>query len=131
MQHPDFYSTPTNADINQKKLDILRIRARKEIDEGLLPSAQIAIAKDGKVVWTETFGDGNDDSLYAVFSCTKAIVSSAAWLVIQDGLLDIEEVVADIVPEFGTNEKESIKVKQLLLHTAGFPHAPFAPLGLG
>lgn len=128
MQLADFYGTPEGAGINQKKLDILRIRARKEIDEGLLPSAQIAVAKEGKVVWTETFGDADDDSLYAVFSCTKAIVSAAAWLVIQDGLLDVEEVVADIVPEFGTNEKENIQVKQLLLHTAGFPHAPFAPL---
>ena len=128
MQLADFYGTPEGAGINQKKLDILRIRARKEIDEGLLPSAQIAVAREGKVVWTETFGDADDDSLYAVFSCTKAIVSAAAWLVIQDGLLDVEEVVADIVPEFGTNEKENIQVKQLLLHTAGFPHAPFAPL---
>ena len=128
MQLADFYGTPEGAGINQKKLDILRIRARKEVDEGLLPSAQIAVAKEGKVVWTETFGDADDDSLYAVFSCTKAIVSAAAWLVIQDGLLDVEEVVADIIPEFGTNEKENIRVKQLLLHTAGFPHAPFAPL---
>ena len=81
MQLSDFYSSPEEAGINQKRLDILRTRTRKEIDEGLLPSAQIAIAKNGKVVWNETFGDANNDSLYPVFSCTKAIVSAAAWVV--------------------------------------------------
>ena len=37
-------------------------------------------------------------------------------------------MVADIVPEFGTNEKDHITVGQLFTHTAGFPTAPFAPL---
>lgn len=128
MQLARFQSDPEEAGIDQGRLEILRTRARKEVDEGLLPSAQIAVARNGKVVWEETFGDANNESLFAVFSCTKAITSAAAWLVIQDGLLDAEEIVADIIPEFGTNGKDTITVKQLLLHTAGFPHAPFAPL---
>lgn len=114
--------------INQGKLDALKQRARKEIDEGLLPAAQYAIAKDGELIWQETLGDATDSTLFPVFSSTKAIMSAAAWLVIQDGQLNTDEVVADIVPEFGTNGKKPIKVEQLFLHTAGFPMAPFRPI---
>jgi CubicO group peptidase (beta-lactamase class C family) len=34
--------------------------------------------------------------------------------------------VAEIIPEFGTNEKHTITVEHLLLHAGGFPYAPFA-----
>ena len=115
-------------DVNAKKLDVFRQRARKEIDEGLLHAAQYAVAKDGEVIWQESLGNARDDSLFPIFSATKAIMSAAAWLVIQDGMLDVNEVVADIVPEFATNDKESITVVQLFLHTAGFPMAPFRPI---
>ena len=117
-----------NAGVNPKKLDVLRQRARKEIEEGLLHAAQYAVAKDGEVIWQESLGTARDDALVPVFSSTKAVMSAAAWLVIQDGLLDINETVADIVPEFATNGKESIKVVQLFLHTSGFPMAPFRPI---
>ena len=128
MQLSQYLSTPAETGLDQEKLNILRSRARQEVEEGLLPSAQIAIGRHGKVAFTETFGDADDDSLYPVFSCTKAIVSSAAWLLIQDGLLDVDETVAEIVPEFGTNDKDKITVKQVLLHVSGFPAAPFRPV---
>lgn len=121
-------NTPLDAEINPKKLDVLRQRARKEIEDGLLHAAQYAVAKDGEVIWQESLGTAREGSLVPVFSSTKAIMSAAAWLVIQDGLLDINETVADIIPEFATNGKESIKVVQLFLHTSGFPMAPFRPI---
>ncbi|MYD44213.1 MAG: beta-lactamase family protein [Gammaproteobacteria bacterium] len=116
------------ANVSVEKFRALRERAHKEVDEGLLRAAQCAVAKDGEVIWHESFGDATNNSLFPVFSSTKAIMSAAAWLVIQDGQLDIEEVVADIVPEFATNDKETIKVVQLFLHTSGFPMAPFRPI---
>ena len=116
------------AGIDLEKLNALRERAAKEIEEGLLPAAQYAVAKDGEVIWQESLGEATDSSLFPIFSSTKAIMSAAAWLVIQDGLLDVNERVADIVPEFGTEGKENIQVVQLFLHTSGFPMAPFRPI---
>ena len=110
-----------------KVLELLH-RVQREVEEGLLPSAQVAIARDGKVGVFESYGSARSDSLTCIFSATKAITSSAAWILIQEGKLSEDEVVADIVPEFGTNEKDQITVEQLFTHTAGFPSAPFAPL---
>ena len=103
-------------------------RARKEVDDGLLPSAQVALAKDGKLVIQASFGEADDNSLICIFSATKAITASAAWLLFAEGLLAEDELVADIVPEFASNEKDQVMVGQLFSHTAGFPSAPFAPL---
>ena len=119
---------PEAIGLSPERLDALRERVRQEVDEGLLPSVQIAMARQGRLGLFETFGDAGNDTLYCIFSSTKAITSAAGWLVIQDGNLDLGERVADIVPEFGSNGKDGITVEQLFLHTAGFPHAPFRSL---
>ena len=115
-------------DLNVEKVEALLQRAGKEVDDGLLPAAQLAIAREGEVVLQQSYGSAQDDSLICVFSATKAITSAAAWLLFQQGELAEEERVADIVPEFATKDKDYITVGQLFSHTAGFPHAPFAPL---
>lgn len=122
-----FADSPAEVGIDHAKLEELLARARQEVDEGLLPSAQIAIARNGKLAAFETWGEAPADPLYCVFSSTKAITSAAGWLMIQEGRLDIREKVSNIVPEFGNNGKQDISVEQLFTHTAGFPHAPFRP----
>lgn len=117
-----------SAGLKIDKVSELLARVQKEVKEGLLPSAQVALARNGKVGVFESYGSAKAESLTCIFSATKAITSAAAWILIQEGKLDENEIVADIVPEFGTNEKESITVQQLFTHTAGFPSAPFAPL---
>ena len=114
--------------LDQAKVDALLERARREVDEGLLPGVQIALARHGKVGVCESFGQADNESLICIFSATKGITSAAAWLLFQEGKLAEDEIVADIVPEFGSNGKENVTVQQLFTHTAGFPHAPFRPL---
>ena len=114
--------------LDRSRVQTLLERFRREVDEGLLPAAQIALARHGRLGLVETIGDADDDSLFCIFSATKAITSSAIWILIQEGWLGIDEKVADIVPSFASNGKDELKVENLLLHTAGFPAAPFRPL---
>jgi CubicO group peptidase (beta-lactamase class C family) len=137
MPHPRFFaSQPEDVGIDSGKLEVLFDRAERELREGLLPSAQIAVAREGRIAGMRSFGTAtfegreaaaDNNTLYCIFSATKAITSAAAWLLIQEGKLEITERVADIVPEFGENGKEGVVVEQLFTHTAGFPHAPFLP----
>jgi CubicO group peptidase (beta-lactamase class C family) len=114
--------------LSVEKVQRLLARAAKEVEEGLLPAAQIAIAKDNKIVIAESFGQAQDNSLTCIFSATKAVTSAAAWLLLQEGKLAEGEFVSDIIPEFASNDKTAVTVGQLFSHTAGFPSAPFAPL---
>ncbi|HIL95206.1 MAG TPA: class A beta-lactamase-related serine hydrolase [Pseudomonadales bacterium] len=118
---------PQEVGIDPAKLEALLTRVRKEVDEGLLTSVQVAIARHGKLAAFETYGDAPDDALYCIFSATKGITSAAAWLLIQEGKLDVSKKVIDLIPEFGENGKSEITIEQLFTHTAGFPHAPFRP----
>ncbi|HTO70352.1 MAG TPA: serine hydrolase domain-containing protein [Myxococcota bacterium] len=127
---------PEDVGIDSKLLDAVFERAEKEVREGLLPSAQIAVARNGKLAGMRTFGrvqkgartePADDSTLYCVFSSTKAITSAAAWLAIQEGKLDVKRKVAELVPEFRENGKQDVVIEQLFTHTAGFPHAPFVP----
>jgi CubicO group peptidase (beta-lactamase class C family) len=118
-------AAPQDVGIDPERLDALLSRVAKEVDEGLLPACQVAIARQGKIAAMASFGDATNDTLFNVFSSTKAITSAAGWLVMQEGKLRMDERVSDIVPEFGTNGKDVITVEQLFTHTAGFPHAPF------
>jgi CubicO group peptidase (beta-lactamase class C family) len=135
MVNPKLVETkPEDAGVDAEVLEAVFARARREVDEGVLPSAQVAVARNGKLAGMRTFGEAvqggdlrpaKDDTLYCIFSCTKVIVSAAVWLLFEEGLLKLDERVADIIPEFGTNGKESVTVEQVMLHTGGFPLAPF------
>ena len=110
-------------------IEILAARARKEVDEGLLPSCQWALARDGEVIAGETVGEvpAGDDTRFVIYSCTKAVVASAFWQLLAEGSVALTDRVVDHVPAFGSNGKDVITVEQVLLHTSGFPAAPLGP----
>ena len=76
------------ATLDQAAVRKLVERAHREIDAGLLPSCQLALAHDGEVVLDETFGDADPDTRYVVFSATKPFVAAALWALIGDGVVD-------------------------------------------
>jgi CubicO group peptidase (beta-lactamase class C family) len=110
--------------VDPTRLESLVERSRREVDAGLLPSCQLAVALDGEIVLHETFGDASDTTRYCVFSCTKPLVASAVWLLVAEGAIDPGMKVVELFPEFGTNGKDVVTVEQVMLHTSGFPHAP-------
>lgn len=101
--------------------------ARRDVDRGRIPACSLAVFRHGEPVCVEAFGDATVDTRFHVYSATKPLVSSAVWILIGEGLLDVARPVADYVPEFGANGKEAVTVEQVLLHTSGFPSAPMAP----
>jgi CubicO group peptidase (beta-lactamase class C family) len=128
--------SPQSVGIDPEKLEALFERSAREVREGLLPSAQVAIARHGKIAGMRTFGSvthggqpapATNETLYVIYSCTKAITSAAAWMLIQDGKLGLDERVSDVVPGFESNGKEAVRVEHLFTHTAGFPYAPMPP----
>lgn len=127
MYEPTDVADPTELGINPQRLAALRDRIRREIDSGLLPSCQIAVARHGRLALFETLGDATNTTRYNVYSATKPWIASVVWQLIAEGLLDVSAKVTEFIPEFGTNGKDVITVEQVMLHTSGFPHAPMGP----
>ena len=119
-------------DIDPAARDALFDRAEK-VAERAGCAVQLAIARSGTLAGFQTFGrarhgDGSEraadnETLFSIFSVTKAIVSSAAWILLQERKLALSDRVVDHIPEFGSHGKDAVSVEQLLLHTAGFPKA--------
>lgn len=113
--------------LDPARLEELRTRVRREVDDGVLPSCQFAVARGGEVVVEETYGDAVPGSRYVIFSATKPVVASAVWLLIDEGALRLDQRVGEVIPEFASNGKDVVTLEQVLLHTSGFPHAPLGP----
>src|SRR5579884_2280037 len=134
MPAPHFFADSLEEiGLNPDKVQALFDRAEREIKEGLLPACQLAIARNGKIGAMRTYGHaiqgGQDraatnDTFFIIMSCTKAITSAAAWLLIQEGKLSPEDRVVKFVPEFGEHGKEEVTVNHLLTHTSAIPNAP-------
>jgi beta-glucosidase-like glycosyl hydrolase/CubicO group peptidase (beta-lactamase class C family) len=62
------------------------------------------------------------DTIYDLASLSKAIgTTSAAMMLVQSGKLLLDAPVQDYLPEFQGPNKNKVRVRNLLTHTAGFP----------
>ena len=116
----------TATTIDRAAVSALTARSKRDVDEGVLPSCQLALAQHGELIVNETFGAA-PDARYVTFSVTKAFSAAIAWLLIGDGQITDATRVADVVPEFAANGKAEVTIGHLLTHTAGFPRAPMRP----
>ena len=65
--------------LNDNAIRRLIDRARREVDAGLLASAQVALAYEGKIVAEETFVDATLETRFCIFSATQPFVAGAVW----------------------------------------------------
>ncbi|GAQ09964.1 beta-lactamase domain-containing protein 2 [Aspergillus lentulus] len=61
------------------------------------------------------------DTITVVWSCSKVVTNLAALILVDRGLLDVNEKVATYWPEFGANGKEDVTVAHILSHSSGVP----------
>lgn len=62
------------------------------------------------------------DTATVVFSCTKGVMAICAYLLVQDGRLDLDSPIARYWPEFAQAGKEAITVRHALAHRAGLSY---------
>src|SRR5271155_440332 len=64
------------------------------------------------------------DTLFNVYSVTKAVTSTAVHVQAERGLIDYDRPIAEYWPEFGAHGKQDITVREALTHTTGVPQMP-------
>lgn len=65
-----------------------------------------------------------EDTLYNVYSVTKAVAATALHVQAEKGLVDYDAPIADYWPEFAQNGKAAATVRHALTHRAGVPLMP-------
>ena len=119
-----------------------RINAHMQgyVDQNKLPGVITMIARGGKLVHQERCGmmdieagkSMRFDTIFRIYSMTKAITSVAVMMLYEEGRLHLSDQVSKIIPEFAdikvfTDEGEvelerEITIHDLLTHTAGFTY---------
>ncbi|KAI0202548.1 beta-lactamase/transpeptidase-like protein [Astrocystis sublimbata] len=101
---------------------------------GGTPGAAIAIVHDGVLIYTEYIGYQdltkkipiNDEIVFPCASLTKAVVAAAVALCVEDGKLEWDTLVKDIVPGFRTRSKilhHQMTTVDCLSHRAGMQNS--------
>ena len=88
--------------------------------EGADLCAQVAAYHHGeKVVDLWAGVQSQHDSLLGIFSVSKGVTHLVVALLVQDGVLDLDQKVSHYWPEFGVAGKQDILLRELLSHQAG------------
>jgi methyl acetate hydrolase len=117
---------------------------RKAADDGDVPGVVAMAATTDGLVYAGAFGKRalpsgapmTVDSVFWIASMTKAVTSTAAMQLVEDGKLSLDDPIKDVLPELTSPRvlegfdasgepklrpaKRPITLRQLLTHTAGF-----------
>ncbi len=101
------------------------------------PGAVLLAARHGKIFIERYWGtcctatrpdqpyDG--DRINMLYSFSKGVTATVVVMVHQDGLLDYDQPVCDMIPEFTGQGREQITLRHCLTHSAGIPKPELPP----
>src|SRR5713226_5322250 len=107
----------------QQKIDQL---ATDTLARTGVPSASIAIVKNGQLVYTNAYGDARLDPKtpatpemrYSIGSISKQFTATAILLLQEQGKLSLDDKVAKFIPNL--TRANEVTIRQLLSHTSGY-----------
>jgi D-alanyl-D-alanine carboxypeptidase len=91
-----------------------------------VPSASVAIVKDGKIAYLQAYGDARLDPLtparpemrYSIGSVSKQFTATAILLLQEQGKLSLDDKVGKFIPNL--TRANEVSIRQLLSHTSGY-----------
>jgi len=143
------FDLPAGAHFNPEKLQRVSAYLRDQIANGKIPGAIVEIRQHDKTVYHEFFGVRDvatrlpmtDDTIFRLYSMSKAITSVAAMMLIDAGRLSLDDPLAKYIPSFANPkvgvEKQAangeqdlelvpanrpITIHDLMTHTSGIPY---------
>jgi CubicO group peptidase (beta-lactamase class C family) len=94
------------------------------------PGAAACVVRHGEVVDEAVTGtlDGarpwTPDTLTMTYSCAKPFAALTVLTVVRDGLLGLDQPLAELWPAYAAHGKEATTVRHVLAHQAGLPAFP-------
>ena len=138
---------PEDVGMSSERLALIRRSVEAEIAAGQMPGAVLAIARRGKLVYFEAFGQRDKaagtpmttDSIFRIASMTKPMVAVGTLQLLEQGRLVIDDPLAKYFPKFADMQvavmdakKETIvdkvpaarkiTIQDLLRHTSGLTY---------
>src|ERR1041384_7416076 len=91
-----------------------------------VPSASIAVVKDGQIVYVKAYGDArlepktaaSSSMRYSIGSISKQFTAAAILLLQEQGKLSLDDKVGKYIPDL--TRANEVSIRQLLSHTSGY-----------
>ena len=91
-----------------------------------VPSASVAIVKDGKIAYLQAYGEARLDPRlpaqpamrYSIGSISKQFTAAAILMLAEEGKLSLDDPVSKYVP--GLTRGNEVTIRELLSHTSGY-----------
>lgn len=122
--------TPRAVGLHPQRWETALKLVRTWCNEGHLPAAGLIVGRGGKTTGAHLFGRQGvskdaprvrDDAIFLIASITKPIVVSGLLILVERGLLCLDDRVEEFVPEFGRESKHAVTLRHLATHTSGLP----------
>lgn len=81
-------------------------------------AAQLCVRQDGEMVLHRAFGCA-PDALFWIFSATKPFVAVLIHRLVEQGRIDLDQLVASFWPAFAQRGKDAITIRHVLQHRTG------------
>ncbi|MFD7699926.1 serine hydrolase domain-containing protein [Streptomyces caelestis] len=137
---------PAEAGLDAGALERLDRHFARLVDEGRLPGFLVAVARDGRVAHLTAYGARDvaaglpveSDTLWRIYSMTKPVTAVAALVLVEEGLLSLDDPVGRHLPAFArprvyeSGSGDGVRtrppagpllVRHLMTHTAGLTFA--------
>ena len=97
---------------------------------GKVRAAAICVGRSGSILHVSSHGllspeqgthQVTEDSLFLVASLAKPITVTALMMLVECGLVRLDDRVCEYVPAFARNEKHEVRLRHLMTHTSGLP----------
>ncbi len=131
------YTFPEELSIPSANFAQIDTIVNNAIKNGALPGCQVLVAKDGKVIYSKSFGYHTYDKirpvqnsdLYDIASVTKISSTLLGVMKLYDEhRIDMDKKVYRFLPEIKNTNKKDIILRDMLAHQAGLP--PYIPFYL-
>ena len=91
-----------------------------------VPSASLAVVKDGKVAYVQAYGEARLDPRttsqppmrYSIGSISKQFTAAAMLMLVEEGKLSLDDPLSKYVP--GLTRGNEVTIRELLSHTSGY-----------
>ena len=122
------YGNAAEEGFDAEKLKQIDAVAQRAINNKYTPSAQVLVARHGKIVYNKSFGTMsyddptkvNSQTIYDLASLSKMLGTLPMVMKMYDeGKLRFDQKLGDLLPEFKHTDKANITVKELLYHNSG------------
>lgn len=112
-----------------ERLAQIKRAIEEDVSNGVCYGAVIRVTRNGEIGLDEAIGWEDEtrqkalspDSVFSIFSLTKAFVNVLTLAAIERGQLALTTKVVDLIPEFRGAPRDGVTVKHLLTHTTGMP----------